>query len=77
MSSANKEALAALERIVTELEGKDLPLEEALKRFEEGVRLSRRCYQLLEEAERRIEVLVKEEGGGLSFQPLEETPQGG
>jgi hypothetical protein len=43
----------------------------------EAVMEMERRYQLLEEAERRIEVLVKEEGGGLSFQPLEETPQGG
>ncbi len=55
-----EEALEALERIVAELEGQELPLEEALRRFEEGVRLSRLCYQMLEEAEKRIEILLGE-----------------
>jgi len=57
-----EEALEALERIVAELEGQELPLEEALRRFEEGVRLSRLCHQMLEQAERRIEILLAEEG---------------
>lgn len=77
MSLRFEEALAALERIVSELEGKDLPLEEALKRFEEGVRLSRECYRLLEEAERRIEVLLKEGDGTLSVTTLEKIDQEG
>ncbi len=56
-----EEAFAALEKIVSELESQELPLEEALKRYEEGVRLLRHCQKLLAEAERKVEVLRREE----------------
>jgi exodeoxyribonuclease VII small subunit len=55
--------LAALERIVRELERGDLPLEESLKLFEEGVKLSRECQERLNQAERRIEVLLRDGEG--------------
>lgn len=55
--------LAALERVVRELERGDLPLEESLKLFEEGVRLSRECQERLNQAERRIEVLLRDSEG--------------
>lgn len=55
--------LGALERIVRELERGDLPLEESLKLFEEGVRLSRECQERLNQAERRIEVLLRDSEG--------------
>ena len=55
--------LAALEKIVRELEHGDLPLEESLKLFEEGVRLSRQCQERLNQAERRIEVLLRDGEG--------------
>jgi exodeoxyribonuclease VII small subunit len=58
------EAIARLETIVGSLEGGDAPLEESLQLFEEGVRLSRACMQRLEAAERRIEILLKDEAGG-------------
>ncbi len=67
-----EEALKALEKIVKELEREDLPLEEALARFEEGVRLARHCRELLAEAERRVEVLVRDEEGHLIRLPWEE-----
>ena len=51
--------LATLERIVRELERGDLPLEQSLDLFEQGVRLSRECQERLNEAERRIEVLLR------------------
>jgi exodeoxyribonuclease VII small subunit len=51
--------LASLERIVRELERGDLPLEQSLELFERGVRLSRECQERLNEAERRIEVLLR------------------
>ena len=51
--------LASLERIVRELERGDLPLEQSLELFEQGVRLSRECQERLNEAERRIEVLLR------------------
>jgi exodeoxyribonuclease VII small subunit len=55
--------LAALEKIVRELERGDLPLEESLKLFERGVRLSRECQERLNQAERRIEVLLRDGEG--------------
>ena len=51
--------LATLERIVRELERGELPLEQSLDLFEQGVRLSRECQERLNEAERRIEVLLR------------------
>ncbi len=62
-------ALAKLEAIVERLESGELPLEEALASFEEGVALSRRCASQLESAERRIEVLVRD-GSGLRSEPF-------
>jgi exodeoxyribonuclease VII small subunit len=56
-------SLAALERIVRELERGELPLEKSLELFEEGVRLSRECQERLNEAERRIEVLLQDNDG--------------
>jgi exodeoxyribonuclease VII small subunit len=55
--------LAALEKVVRDLERGDLPLEESLKLFEEGVRLSRECQERLNQAERRIEVLLRDGEG--------------
>ena len=56
-------ALERLEAIVERLESGELPLEQALAAFEEGVALSRRCTAELEAAERRIEQLVGGEDG--------------
>jgi exodeoxyribonuclease VII small subunit len=58
-----EQAMARLEAIVTELEKGDLPLDESLKIFEEGIRLSKNCLKVLEEAERKIEVLVQDKNG--------------
>ncbi len=54
--------LEELEKVVRELEGGDLPLEKALELFERGVQLSEACRKQLEEAETRVEVLLKREG---------------
>jgi exodeoxyribonuclease VII small subunit len=56
-------ALAQLEQIVQKLEKGELPLEESLRHYEEGIRLSRLCHAKLEEAEGRIEVLLKDARG--------------
>src|SRR5512134_2414984 len=58
-----EEALARLEAIVRELEEADLPLERSLAVFEEGVRLSRLLHERLNEAERKVEILMKNEEG--------------
>lgn len=66
-----EEALRELEEIVIRLEGGDLPLEEALQLFEEGVRLSRACHTKLDEAQRRVEIVLKDESGKMTTQPFE------
>jgi len=58
-----EEALARLETIVHELEEADLPLERSLVVFEEGVRLSRLLHERLNEAERKVEILMKNAAG--------------
>ncbi len=58
-----EQAMARLEVIVSELEKGDLPLDESLKIFEEGIRLSKNCLKILEEAERKVEVLVQDTDG--------------
>jgi exodeoxyribonuclease VII small subunit len=58
-----EEALERLETIVEELEAGSLSLEQSLARYEEGMRLSRRLTQTLDQAEKRIERLVEGEGG--------------
>lgn len=72
-----EKALKRLEEIVAELEKGELPLEEALKLFEEGIKIARFCNTRLDEAERKVEVLLKSEGGETveaPFEPEEEEP---
>ena len=57
-----EECLQRLEVIVKEMERGDLPLEQSLKLFEEGVALSASCRKELEEAEGRVEILLKDSG---------------
>jgi exodeoxyribonuclease VII small subunit len=57
-----EECLQRLEGIVKEMEKGDLPLEQSLKLFEEGVALSGSCRKELEEAEGKIEILLKQDG---------------
>lgn len=57
-----EECLERLERIVDELEKGDVPLEQALALFEEGVQLSTSCKKQLEEAEGKVEILLKHNG---------------
>ncbi len=56
-------AMKRLEEIVQGMEGNDLPLEDALKDFEEGVGLVKFCSKKLEEAEKRVTILIQESGG--------------
>jgi len=58
-----EQALVALETIVERLEKGELPLEESLQLYEEGIRLSRLCHGKLEEAEGKIEMLLKDAKG--------------
>ena len=58
-----EKALADLEGIVEELESGDLPLEKAMKKFEEGIKLTRGCQAALKDAEQKVEILLKDAGG--------------
>ncbi len=57
-----EDSILRLERIVAQLQSGDLPLDHALKLFEEGVGLSRQCQAQLEVAERKVELLLREKG---------------
>src|SRR5271169_6795152 len=71
-----EQAIQRLEKIVAEMEGTELPLEDVLKRYEEGTRLVRFCSQKLEEAEKKIEVLSRKADGTVELQafPAKEEP---
>ena len=58
-----EKALSDLEELVEELESGELPLEEAMKKFEEGIKLTRNCQAALKDAEQKVEILLKSAGG--------------
>ena len=64
-------SLKKLEDIVRRLEGGSLSLEDSLKAFEEGVRHSTFCAKKLDEAERRVDVLLKRKDGSFAREPFE------
>jgi exodeoxyribonuclease VII small subunit len=66
-----EEAMDRLEDLVKQLESGNLSLDDSLKVFEEGIRLSRWCMKKLEEAERKVEILLKDETGEFQTKPLE------
>jgi exodeoxyribonuclease VII small subunit len=72
-----EEALEKLEKIVEDLEGEGLSLEESMKRYEEGVRLSKLCSKRLEEAKKKIELLLKSHDGKLLAKSVDEDEIGG
>ncbi len=66
-----KEGLERLESVVSALENSELELEDALRSYEEGIKLYRILCSLLEKAEKRVEVLSKEESGSLLWKPYD------
>ena len=66
-----EESLGRLEEIVRKMEAGDMSLEESLKAFEEGIKLARLCTKKLDEAERRVEILLKQEDG-MTVKPFHE-----
>jgi exodeoxyribonuclease VII small subunit len=72
-----EEALSKLEKVVEKLEAGDISLEESLKLFEEGIRLSRFCNQKLDEAEKKVEILLKDEEGEIKIQPFDPSTGSG
>ena len=67
-----EESLAELEKIATEIERGDLGLEQAISEFEKGIKLSKECSQKLDEAEKRINILVKQDDGELKEEKFEQ-----
>jgi exodeoxyribonuclease VII small subunit len=67
-----EDALKQLEKIVHELESGDLPLEKAMQKFEEGIQLSKYCSEKLDETERKIQLLLKDQEGNPIAQPFSE-----
>ena len=70
-----EQAIQRLEKIVAEMESAELPLEDILKRYEEGSRLVRFCSQKLEEAEKKIELLTKKSDGSVSLKPFQSAEE--
>jgi exodeoxyribonuclease VII small subunit len=65
-----EKAMNKLEQIVQELESADLPLEIAIRKFEEGVQLSKFCSEKLDETEKRITILLKDQNDRVFDQPF-------
>jgi exodeoxyribonuclease VII small subunit len=70
-----EQSMKQLEQIVQELESGDLPLEKAIKKFEEGIQLSKFCSQKLDETEKRITILMQDSEGKLSEMPFNTEPE--
>lgn len=74
MAAAKKsfeQNLKRLESIVDKMEGEELDLEKSLKLFEEGVTLAESCSRRLDEAEKRVTLLLKDKDGNLTQEPFE------
>ena len=72
-----EEALEKLEAIVTAIEEGEVPLEESIDKYAEGIKLVRQCRAILDKAEKKIQLLAKAEAGGEELTPageLEEPP---
>ena len=69
-----EKALSRLETIVTELETGELSLDDSLKIFEEGVKLSKTCLKMLDDAERKVEILVQDKDGRKRIQAFSLEP---
>ena len=68
-----EKTLSDLEQIVEELENGQLSLEDAMRRFEEGVKLTRICQKTLKEAEQKVEILMKNSNDTVAFDTDEES----
>lgn len=65
-----EQSMKLLERIVQELEDGDLPLEKAIKKFEEGIKLTKLCSEKLDETEKKISILLKNSEGQMTEKPF-------
>jgi exodeoxyribonuclease VII small subunit len=67
-----EDALKKLEKIVGDLEDGNLSLDDALEKYEEGIKLSRVCAKKLEVAKKKVEILLKSEDGTIDLKPFDE-----
>ena len=67
-----EEALKKLERIVGDLENGEIPLDESLEKYAEGIALSKMCMKKLEAAKKKVEVLLKNDDGSVELKPFDE-----
>ena len=65
-----EQSMKQLEKIVQELEDGDLPLEKALKKFEEGMKLTKLCSEKLDATEKKVSILLKKADGTVAEQPF-------
>ncbi|MBC2715606.1 MAG: exodeoxyribonuclease VII small subunit [Desulfobacteraceae bacterium] len=65
-----EDSMTQLEKIVEDLEDGDLPLETAIKKFEEGVRLSKFCFDKLDETEKKVSLLLQDQNGKIQEKPF-------
>lgn len=70
-----EQAIQRLEKIVADMEAAELPLDDVLKKYEEGTQLVRFCGQKLEEAEKKIELLSRKSNGEADLKPFEPEPE--
>ncbi len=66
-----EQALSKLEKIVEEMESGELSLDDSLKKYEEGMKLSLFCTKKLKEAEKKIEILIQDKEGNLKAEPFD------
>ena len=72
-----EKAFQQLEEIVKRLESEELPLDDSLRLFEQGISLSRFCHQRLEEVEKKIELILADAKGQPSVEPFEPEEENG
>ncbi len=71
-----EKAMEQLEGIVRELETGELPLEQSIKKFEAGIKLSKFCNEKLDETEKRVTILLRDSAGNVSEEPFESPGNG-
>jgi exodeoxyribonuclease VII small subunit len=67
--------LGKVEKIVNELEEGNLNIEESLSRYEEGIKELKKCYEILDNMEKRIEILLKDEKGNIQAKPFKKSSE--
>ena len=72
-----EQAMKQLEQIVQELESGEMPLEKALKKFEDGIQLSKYCTEKLDESEKKVSILMKDAADTVSEIPFADQPESG